>query len=204
MRLVVWACAFVLCCTNSGLLAQEAGAVYRDRDPAASYVAPPPGGRARFKAAIEATLRKNPENPVALTHRAYLFNDMGDTRRALRDYDAALAASAGDSLRTRHVYWSRGWSRYDAGDVAGAITDWHAAGKLHGGAPHWLPYTLALGYWTLGESQPALQWYGVAVASNPAFGTDDGLQEKISRWDARQQAMMRSLHAAWMATQPAT
>lgn len=199
MRQVVRGCVLALCCMAASLSAQEATSLYQDRDPAASYLVTPPGGRARFKSALEASLRKNPRNSVALTHRAYFFNEMGDTQRALRDFDAALAASSPASVHARHVYWSRGWARYDSGDVPGALADWREAAKLHGGSPHWLPFTLALGYWTIGDRELALRWFDVAVAAQPAFATEEGLREKISKWDERQQENMMALHEAWEA-----
>ena len=199
MRRWVRVCFVAVCCVAANLSAQDAKYVYQDRDPAASYLVTPPGGRARFKAAIEASLRKNPKNSAALTHRAYYFNDTGDTQRALRDFDAALAASDVASVQARHVYWSRGWARYDNGEVAAAIADWREAARLHGGSPYWLPYTLALGYWTMGERDEALRWFDIAVTSQPVFATDEGIREKIRNWDERQQENMMALHQAWKA-----
>lgn len=199
MRRWVRVCFVAVCCVAANLSAQDAKYVYQDRDPAASYLVTPPGGRARFKAAIEASLRKNPKNSAALTHRAYYFNDTGDTQRALRDFDAALAASDVASVQARHVYWSRGWARYDNGEVAAAIADWREAARLHGGSPYWLPYTLALGYWTMGERDEALRWFDMAVASQAVFATDEGIREKIRNWDERQQENMMALHQAWKA-----
>lgn len=199
MRQWIRVCCVAVCGVAANLSAQQAEYVYQDRDPAASYLATPPGGRARFKAAIEASLRKNPKNSAALAHRAYYFNDTGDTQRALRDFDAALAASDAGSVQARHVYWSRGWARYDNGEVAAAIADWREAARLHGGSPHWLPYTLALGYWTMGERDEAFRWFDIAMASHAAFATDEGIREKISKWDERQQENMMALHQAWKA-----
>jgi hypothetical protein len=71
VRALVRIGVLAVCCLAASLSAQEPRTVYQDRDPAASYLVTPPGGRARFKAMIEASLRKNPKNSVALTHRAY-------------------------------------------------------------------------------------------------------------------------------------
>jgi tetratricopeptide (TPR) repeat protein len=136
---------------------------------------------------------------VALTHRAYLFNDMGDAQRAVRDFDAALAASEPGSVQARHVHWSRGWARYDTGDVNGALADWNESARLHGGKPYWLPYTSALGYWTLGDAESALRWFGIAAASRPEWVTDEGVREKTRYWSKQQQAGMWGLYQAWKA-----
>ena len=70
MRKLVLVCLLFACCIVANLPAQEAKTLYQQRDPAASYLVTPPGGRAQFKAVIEASLRKNPRNSAALTHRA--------------------------------------------------------------------------------------------------------------------------------------
>jgi hypothetical protein len=116
----------------------------------------------------------------------------------MRDFDAALHASAPGGEHRRHVLWSRGWARYDQVDYPGAVTDRQDAVALHGGRPAWTPCTLALGHWSLGNHALALRWFTAAVAANPSLATDAGLAQRIERWRVPQQQAMRTLHAAWM------
>ncbi|RYZ72165.1 MAG: tetratricopeptide repeat protein [Lysobacteraceae bacterium] len=171
--------------------------LYADPDPAASALHAQPGQRAGFRQRLEATLRHNPRNSIALSHRAYLFAQAGDLERALRDYDAALQWAGDDPVYRRSVLWSRGWTRYNLGDTGLAMADWNQAGQMHGGRPYWLPYTLALGYWTLGEKALALQWFDAAVQSMPGWGQDAGFADKTRHWRPAQKAAMEGLFAAW-------
>lgn len=195
MRRWTWPLAAMLLVGHA--VAQEPR--YVDPDPAASYLGYPPGGRVRFRSMIQAALQKNPRNVSALVQRAHLYGEMGDRERELRDYDAALGASEPASPQRRHVHWSRGWSRYDQGDIEGALSDWAEAERLHGGRPAWVTYTRALAYWTVGDHATALHWYALAASGYPEWGTDEGMEQRIRYWSKPQQARMRALYAHWKA-----
>ena len=170
---------------------------YLDDDPSASYLSTPPGNRSRFRQLIDASIRKNPRNVSALSHRAYLFMEAGDHARARRDFDAALAAAEPGGPHERHVRWSRGWASYEQADYAATLSDWQRAIELHGGRPFWAPYSLALLYWTTGQADLALQWYDAAVQSDQDWATADGMAHRTRRWSPPQQARMQELFAAW-------
>ena len=199
------ACALLLCTLAPGAGAAELpdGRRFTDPDRAASYLQAPPGGRAKLRARVNAALVKNPRNVAALTHRAYFFLEGGDTERAVRDFTAAAAAAEPGSDTERHLLWSRGWAHYESGQHDDALRDWRRAIALHGGRPFWAAYTFALLYWTRGENDAALAWFDVAAASNPQWGTADGLEAKIRHWKPAAQARMRALHAAWRTRQHA-
>lgn len=192
-----WAWLWVAMLVIGQAVAQDSP--YLDQDPAASYLGYPPGGRVKFRAMIQAALQKNPRNVSALVHRAHLYGEMGDRERELRDYDAALSASEPASPQRRHVHWSRGWSRYDQGDIEGALADWAEAERLHGGRPAWVTYTRALAYWTAGDHATALHWYALAASAYPEWGTDAGMEQRIRYWSRPQQTQMRAVYARWKA-----
>lgn len=175
--------------------------VYADNDNAAAYLAPPPGMRSQFRNAINATLRKNPKNAAALVHRAYLFLDAGDTQRARRDFDAAIAVAEPGSERERHVLWSRGWANYDLGEYEALLADWQRAVSLHGGKPSWAPYTFALLYWTMGQPDVALGWYQAAVAANGEWGNEAGFATRTKHWNPHQREAMQALFDEWLRRQ---
>lgn len=170
---------------------------YLDEDRAARYRPTPPGDRARFRRLLNANIQKNPRNVVALSNRAYVFMESGDLVRARRDFDAALAASEPGSPHERHLLWSRGWASYDQEDYAATFADWQRAIALHGGEPFWAAYSLALLYWTTGQSELALQWYDVAAAGEPDWRSDEGVAQRIRRWAPAQQERMLALVEAW-------
>lgn len=177
-------------------------ALYADPDPAASYLLIPPGKRSAFRKGVNAAIQKNPRNSVALSHRAYLFADGDDPVRAKRDFDAALEYSGQNDIFRRNVLWSRGWVNYDLGSVDVALQDWGKAEQLHGGHPYWVTYTYALGYWTMGSRDLALQWFDATVRAIPEWGTDSGFEQKIKHWRPQQQAQMRALFAEWRSRHP--
>ena len=174
--------------------------LYTDADPAAVAWPPAPGGRGRYRELLNVELQRHPRNVVARVHRAYLLDRAGDHERARRDYDAALAAAAPNGPQHRHVLWSRGWSRYDMGDVAGALVDLRESVRQHGGRPFWAAYTFALAYWTQNDVAKALAWYDAAVDSNAEWGTKAGMEDGISHWQPEQRERMRALFEAWAGT----
>lgn len=173
--------------------------IHADEDPAAVAWHPPPGQQGRYRGLLNTELQRHPRNVVARVHRAYLLDRAGDHERAQRDYDAALEAATPQGTEHRHILWSRGWSRYDMGDVAGALQDWRECMRLHGGRPHWVPYTFALAYWTQGDSAQALAWYAAAVASNNKWGTEAGMTDRTRHWRPEQRERMQALFKAWNA-----
>lgn len=174
-----------------------ATALYRDKDPAALGYHARSGQKNQLRNAVRRTLKKDPQNVAALAQRAYWHAESGNIEAARRDYEAATAASTDNPANRARVHWSRGWSRYGQGDVAGAIDDWHQAEKLHGGKPFWVPYTYAVAYWTLGDRDRALAWYDVAVASNASWGDEAAMKKRSSHWEDGEKEKLHALFAVW-------
>lgn len=177
--------------------------IYREEDPAAAAMHPPPGLKAKYREYLSAVIRQNPHNVAARVARAYQLKNAGALDRAREDLDRAADAAAPGSPQARHVFWSRGWVSYDLGDYPAALADWHAAIAAHGGRPFWAPHTLALLYWTVGDRETALAWYEAAVATNPAWGHDEGFVDRTDHWRPEQRATMEAAYAAWKARRPA-
>lgn len=193
----------LLLCLVPAVLAADHDVIsgpYTDADPAAVAWRPAPGNRGRYRQLLDTELQRHPRNVAARVHRAYLLDRAGDHERARRDYAAALDAAVPNGLEHRHILWSRGWSRYDMGDVAGALDDWRESVRLHGGRPFWAPYTLALAYWTLDDRAQALAWYAAAVDSNAQWGAEAGMEDRTRQWRPEQRERMRALFEAWAGT----
>lgn len=194
---VLLVCASASADAAEPLPALQPEGVFDDEDPAANYLVPPPGKRARFRQMVNAAIQKNPRNSVALAHRAYLFIEGGDHARAKRDYDAALAAAEPGSMHEANVLWSRAWASYEQGDYAATFSDWQREIELHGGRPFWAAYSLALLYWTTGQSELALAWYSAAATADGTWRDADGVARKTRKWSPSQQERMQALFAAW-------
>jgi len=172
---------------------------YTDADPAAIAWHPGPGNRGKYRERLNREIQKHPRNVVARVQRAYLLDRAGDHARAQRDYDAALEVAAPGGPQHRHILWSRGWSRYDMGDIAGALGDWRESARYHGGRPGWVAYSFALAYWTQGDKPQALAWYDAAVASHAEWGTEAGMTGRTRHWRPEQRERIRALFDAWNA-----
>lgn len=172
---------------------------YVDDDNAANYLAKPPGQGALFRRAINSAVQRNPKNATALVHRAHLFVNAGDLKRARRDFDAAIVISEAGSDMERHVLWSRGWAAYDLGEYEAALADWQRAVSLHGGRPKWAPYSFALVYWSAGQHDVAVTWYQAAVDSNAEWGNEAGFAVRTKHWKPQQREVMRTVFDAWRA-----
>lgn len=175
-----------------------AATVYADADSSALGIQSGPGRSADFRKKLNAILSRDPENVVALSHRAYLHARSGDEALARRDFDRALALSTYGDAEHRQVLWSYGWALYDLKDIDGALRLWSACAEMHGGHPFWVPYTYALAYWSKGDSATAFAWYDVAARSNPQRGDRVGVVKSTERWRPEQRKAMAALFDAWV------
>lgn len=122
---------------------------------------------------------------------------------AAREYAVAFGLARQNPRALRHVRWGYGWSLFALGEPRAALAQWQDARKLHGGAPFWYPYTVAVGLWMAGEPDQALDWYDVAVASLPAWGTDRGVAQRTQHWQAHERRVIQLMFEAWRLTRRA-
>jgi tetratricopeptide (TPR) repeat protein len=179
-----------------------------DADPAARYIPLPinvPPGSAQIQRLrlIERALRRHPDHPALLRERAFIRYKRGEVDAAEADYARALQVAGDDALLRRHVLWSQGWSRFDAGNDASALAVWREAADLHGGQPFWWPYTAALAEWRLGRRNEAVALYDRAVRGMPVWGTEEGFIARTRYWPEHQFATATAVFQAWQARKAA-
>lgn len=177
------------------------GASYLERDPAAIAMHPRPGENARFRRSLNAAIRKDPNNSLALIHRAYLLHASGDIEEGDRDFQRVLGLAQADPLHRRRALWSLGWSAQNRGFPRHAVAFWHQAAQLHGGRPSWYPYTVALGLWSLGDKQAALAWFDVATRGDADWSRLDAVKARTSHWREPERLALLALYQAWVARQ---
>ncbi|MEO8010855.1 MAG: hypothetical protein ABI650_04345 [Dokdonella sp.] len=190
------ACLLTPFAAHAGMPAAQ---VYADPDPSAVGIRAGPGRAADFRKKLNSILSRDPDNVVALSHRAYLFIGSGDEELARRDFDRALESSTYGSAEHRQVLWAYGWALYDMNDVDGALRMWELCARLHAGYPYWVAYTYALAYWTKRDPATSLAWYDVAARSDPRRGDPIGVVELTERWRPEQRKEMTALFDAWNA-----
>ncbi|WP_334131642.1 tetratricopeptide repeat protein [Silanimonas lenta] len=179
-----------------------------DADPAARYIPLPinvPPGSAQIQRLrlVERALRRHPDHPALLRERAFIRYKRGEVDAAEADYARALQVAGDDALLRRHVLWSQGWSRFDAGNDASALAVWREAVALHGGEPFWWPYTAALAEWRLGRRDEAVALYGRAVRGMPEWGSEDGFTLRTRHWPEQQFSVASAVFRAWQAQKAA-
>jgi tetratricopeptide (TPR) repeat protein len=175
---------------------------YTHNDPAAVAVAirtsPDPRRLQRIEHRLEREIAATPEHVGLVAELAHVQALRGKRDESRASYARATALAGTDAELLRHVEWSRGWSLVNLDDPRGALAAWAEAARLHGGTPHWVPYTYALGLWALGERDAALRWYDAAVASYPEeWGTRRGMNAMTAHWNPKERALMKALFATW-------
>jgi len=178
-----------------------------DPDPAASHMPLPDnvplrmGQRHRLRA-IERGMRRYPDHPQLLAERGFIRHQIGQHDAAEADYSRALQLAGIDILLRRHVLWSQGWARFEAGRDEAALASWRESVALHGGRPYWFPYSAALAEWRLGRRDEAVALYAEAVRGMPEWGRESGLLRRTSHWPQHQFAVAGEVFQAWKATRP--
>lgn len=190
-----------------GLAADATGRL--DPDPAARYYPFPAtmseraGQRLRLRD-VERLLKRYPDHPSLLRERAYIRAKRGEIDAAEADFARALQVAGGNTFLRRHVLWSQGWARFEAGNDEAALRAWREAATLHGGRPYWLPYSAALAEWRLGRRDVAVALFDVAVEGMPDWGTESGLARRTHAWPGHQVEIMQAVFTAWQASKRAT
>lgn len=112
--------------------------------------------------AMKATGLPAPVQVDLLSQRAMALDELGDYKRAVQDYDAAIVLAPNDPA----LYLNRGVAKIRGGAPAAAIPDYDAAIRLK---PDWhLPYfDRAVALSDLGQRAAALADYQRAIDRNP-------------------------------------
>lgn len=147
--------------------------------------------------AIERGLERFPDHPVLLRERGFIRHQRGEADLAEADFALAVRAAGSDEPMRRHVVWSKGWARFEAGDDSGALAAWHEAKGLHGGRPYWFGYTAALAKWRLDRKDDAIAQFNETVRGMPAWGTERGFAQRTIRWPRHQINVGAEVFAAW-------
>ncbi len=129
----------------------------------------------------------------------YLAAQAGNRAEAIRLYDLAVRFPDNDQPIDR-VQWSYGWGMFALGDYACALARFEAARQASPDNITWLPQTLAVVYWRLGDQPRALDWYAVAVRNLSSCWADNKSAAYCTRhWRPAEQRALLEVTAAWRA-----
>jgi len=146
----------------------------------------------------------DPGNSRPLQYRGLSYAALGEKEKALADYKAAQKISPNQA----YLYWSYGWALFDLGDYPAALKVWPVAAVLYKkrlprdmydeqANLHWVPYTLALGYWGAGDKDNAFLYYTVMAKQFPTFKNRDSFEAFTDRWTQKEQTMALQMFDAW-------
>lgn len=147
---------------------------------------------------LEQLLEYDPKNVSARIQHARLMVARGQRPHAVLEFEAAIREASPASQALRQLHWNFGWVLLRIGEAERAVREWDTAARLHGGSPRWVPSTMALGLWAAGEQDAAIEYFVVAVRSDPSsWGSTRGLGQSIRDWHPDDRAVMEAVHAEW-------
>ena len=140
-------------------------------------------------------IQSNPSNAQAYSNRGYVLALLGQKEAARADLHKALALKS-----TAPLHNSAGFSYFNLGDFADALREWQTAAGMSKHNAHYDYYSLALGFWGVGDHKQALENYQLAVGREPRFGDAKSLDERTVEWTPRERRAIRDIYALWSKT----
>lgn len=204
VRSFVLAAALVAAGAASAQSAGRPGEFYFDQDPTTTrpIVIVRDGGKDPAAELLK-RIERNPRAKAEMAQLAHIAMEAGrhDLGRDL--YARALARTDRMDALWRPLLWNYGWDLYRAGDADGAVQQWSALVGARITSASWIPPTLALGLWSVGRKDEAVQWYAAAVRTEPQqWNTPAGFERLLPEWRAEERATLAEVHAAWAANPP--
>jgi len=147
----------------------------------------------------DSALAAKPDDVELRLERAFQRARVGQVEGSIADYETLLARDDVDPFLRRRIEWYYGWSLWSMGRDAEALYRWRSAERAHGGQPEWVPYTYALALWRLGKTDVAVKYFGAAQATDPRWGTAQGLKRRTERWDETERRIAVEVQDAWRA-----
>ncbi len=130
---------------------------------------------------------------------AYLAAQDGNRDEAIRLYELAVRFPDNDRPMDR-IQWSYGWGMFALGEYACSVARFEEARKASPDTVTWLPQTLAVAYWRMGERQRAVDWYNVAVGNLASCWANMKSAAYCTRfWRPHEQRALFEVATAWRA-----
>ena len=152
-----------------------------------------------FLAELEKQIQASPSNPEPWLERAYLQATWGNEAGCREDFQKSLSLSTNKPS----VYWSMGWALLNLGRFQEAEEAWTKAWtpKVGEPEPRWVPSAMAMACWKSGNKNQALAWYQRAAEREPEFFTTlEGLKERTSNWNTKEQDWLIEVYDVWNRT----
>lgn len=159
-----------------------------------------PRANQRVLAKLDAAIERDPSHVGLRASRAHHYAMLGQGDLSEADYARAMMLARDNPVLKRHVSWSWGWARLALDDPREALVHWRDAERLHGGLPHWVPYTYALALWQLDRRDLAVAYYDAAARSFPLkWGNRAGVRKSTALWRTRERELLDEVYVEWAA-----
>jgi len=146
-------------------------------------------------AILDQQIRTNPENAQAYSNRGYTLALLGQRAKARSDLRKAVTLK-----NTAPMHNGAGFSYFNLRDYADALHEWQIAAEMSQRRAHYDYYSLALGYWGVGDTRQALENYQLAVEREPRFGEAKLLLERTAEWTPRERKAIQEIYTLWSKT----
>lgn len=140
-------------------------------------------------------VQANPGNAQAYSNRGYTLALLGQREAARADLRKAV-----ELKNTGPMHNGAGWAYFNLGDYADALREWETAANLSRRNSHYDYYSLALGYWGVGDLKKSLENFHLAVEREPRFGQTKTLLERTAEWTPRERDAIERIYALWSKT----
>jgi tetratricopeptide (TPR) repeat protein len=144
---------------------------------------------------LDQQIKLNGSDAQAYSNRGYVLALLGRKEEARADLRKAVALKDNGPMRNRV-----GWAYLNLGDYAEAAREFETAAGLSHNQSHYDYYSLALGYWGIGEIKKALENYQLAVQRDPRFGEIKTLNERTAEWTPLERRAIQELYVLWSKT----
>ncbi len=139
----------------------------------------------------------DPESAASLVARAWERSRNNDRDTTVALFDRALTRRDG-SMTVDRIQWSYGWAMFNLRDHRCALAHFEEARQAAPDQVRWLPQTLAVSYWQLGERDVAVRWYDEAAKNEPGCWIDAKAAARCSRhWLQQERRALGELLTEW-------
>ena len=140
-------------------------------------------------------IQSNPANAQAYSNRGYTLALLGQKDSARADLRKAVQLK-----NTAPMHNGAGFSYFNLGDYADALREWQTAAEMSRHGAHYDYYSLALGFWGVGDMKRALENYQLTVERDPRFGEYKTLNERTSEWTPLERRATHEIYVLWSKT----
>jgi len=163
--------------------------------PAASLNLPAPEFVSPKLEILNDQVKHNPADAQAYSNRGYLLALLGRKEEARADLRKTV-----ELKNTAPLHNGAGWSYFNLEDYADALREWKTAADMSQRRAHYDYYSLALGYWGVGDMKQAMENFQLAVEREPRFGEAKTLNDRTAEWTPLERRAIREIYTLWSKT----